>query len=481
MIDILVIISKYLFVLYIGFFLLCGFLISLSKENMIKFRQSRGLSNQRICIVLFHITASIILICSQIETSLEKTAGYCAAGLVLIIVAQSMLSKLHPKGSHLLNNSIIFLMDIGLVMLYRLNQELAIKQIIWNTIGLVILAVLPFTLHKLPRLDKYRRIYIILSFVLLALTLVLGFTTMGAKNWIIIGPISIQPSEFIKVLFVFYLASALANKPSFKELIAPVVCSGIIVLALVAQNDLGSALIFYMTFLIMVFISTESYLYFIAGLGAISVASVIAYNIFSHIQVRVEAWLNPWKDVAGDGYQIAQSLFAICTWGVMGIGFTKGYAKSIPVVERDFIFAAICEEFGVIFAAGVILLFVLIFLESARGALHNTNRFLSLLCAGFTGLFAFQTFLIIGGVIKFIPLTGVTLPFVSYGGTSIVISYAIMSFMQWIIIRNSHTSDTGHDNHTVKQHNTRTVRQHRNDGHHHDTHTKKQHKRRVRE
>lgn len=439
MIDICIIISKYLFVLYIGLFLLSGFLISLSKENMIQFREIRGLSNQRICIVLFHITASIILIASQLEYTFEKTTGYCVAGLVLILVASTVLQKLYPKGSQLLNNCIIFLMDIGLVMLYRLNQDLAVKQIIWNTIGLVILAVLPIILGRLPRLDKYRRIYILGSFVLLAATLVFGFTTKGAKNWISLGPISIQPSEFIKVLFVFYLASALEKKPIFKELIVPAVCSGIIVLALVAQTDLGSALIFYMTFIIMVFIATENYLYFFGGLGAMAFASVIAYNLFSHIQVRVEAWLNPWADVQGNGYQIAQSLFAICTWGITGIGLTKGYATSIPVVERDFIFAAICEEFGVIFAAGVILLFVLIFLEGARGTLHNNNRFLSLLCAGFTALFAFQSFLIIGGVIKLIPLTGVTLPFVSYGGTSIVISYAIMAFMQWIIIRNSNS------------------------------------------
>ncbi|MGN1318617.1 MAG: FtsW/RodA/SpoVE family cell cycle protein [Lachnospirales bacterium] len=442
MVEIFIIISKFLFILYIALFLLNGFLCNLSEEGIISFNKRRGISNQRICIVLFHITASVILISSQIQYELTKTAGFCVAALVLIIAFGSIFRKLYPKGSHILTNSIIFLMDIGLVMLYRLNQDLAMKQIIWNSIGLVALIILPSVLHALPRLDKFRRVYIIISFVLLALTLILGQVTDGAKNWIIIGPISIQPSEIIKVLFVFYLASAFSKKPVFKELIAPVVCSGIIVLALVAQTDLGSGLIFYMTFLVMLFIATESYLYFVLGLGAISAASVVAYNIFSHIQVRVEAWLNPWADVAGSGYQIAQSLFAICTWGVTGIGLTRGYASSIPVVERDFIFAAICEEFGVIFAAGVILIFVLIFLEGAKGALHNNNRFLSLVCAGFTALFAFQSLLIIGGVIKMIPLTGVTLPFVSYGGTSILISYMIIAFMQWIIIRNNSVEDT---------------------------------------
>ena len=233
------------------------------------------------------------------------------------------------------------------------------------------------------------------------------------------------------------MASSFAKKPKLKELIVPTVLSGIVVLILVGgQNDLGSALIFYMTFIVLLFIATSNYFYLIAGLGFISVASSIAYKLFSHIRVRVEAWQNPWLDVHDKGYQIAQSLFAICTWGITGIGFTRGYATSIPVVERDFIFAAICEEFGVIFAVGLILIFMFILLEGARGAIENNNRFLSLVCAGFTALIAFQSFLIIGGVIKFIPLTGVTLPFVSYGGTSIVISYIIIAFMQWIIMHN---------------------------------------------
>lgn len=450
MVDICIIISKYLFILYIGLFLLNGFLINLKSRNLIRFNIAKGLSTQKMCIILFHITASIILISSQIQYELNRTIGYCVFGLILIVVAEMVMKKLYPKGSQILTNCILFLMDIGLVMLFRLNQDLAMKQIVWNTIGLIAMIVVPSVLHKMPRLDKFKKIYIISAFVLLALTLILGHVSDGAKNWIIIGPISIQPSEFIKVLFVFYLASALAQKPNLKELIVPVVCSGIIVLALVAQTDLGSALIFYMTFLVMIFIATENYLYFFGGIGAISAASVLAYNIFSHIQIRVQAWLNPWEDAADTGYQIAQSLFAICTWGITGIGLTKGYANSIPVVERDFIFAAICEEFGVIFAAGVILLFVLIFLEGARGALHNTNRFLSLLCAGFTALFAFQSLLIIGGVIKMIPLTGVTLPFVSYGGTSILISYTIMAFMQWIIIRNNYVKFDSESEQPVK-------------------------------
>ncbi len=438
MIDLYIIISKYLFILYIAAFVFCGFMINLKRQGMAGFNIASGLSNQRLCIILFHITASVILISASVEYEMQPVILYCVIGFLLIIGGNIFTAKLYPEGSHLLYNCVFFLMDIGLMMLYRLNADIANKQLIWNTIGIVMMLVMPKILSVMPRLDKFKNLYIVLSFVLLIATIVFGSEEYGSKNWLSIGPVGFQPSELIKVLFVLYLASSFANRPAFKKLILPTVLSGAVVLLLVGgQNDLGSALIFYMTFLVVLFIATSNYFYLLSGLAFISVASSIAYKLFSHIRVRVEAWQNPWLDVHNTGYQIAQSLFAICTWGITGIGFTRGYATTIPVVERDFIFAAICEEFGVIFAVGVILIFMLILLEGARGAIENNNRFLSLVCAGFTALIAFQSFLIIGGVIKFIPLTGVTLPFVSYGGTSIVISYIIVAVMQWIIMRNA--------------------------------------------
>lgn len=443
MIDLYIIISKYLFILYIAGFVFCGFMINLKRQNMAGFNIASGLSNQRICIILFHITASVILISAAVEYEMQPVIIYCTIGFLLIIGGNILTARLYPEGSHLLYNCVFFLMDIGLMMLYRLNTDLANKQLIWNAIGIVMMLVMPKILVVMPRLDKFKVFYIIGAFVLLIVTLIFGSSSGGSKNWIEIGPVGFQPSEIIKVFFVFYLASAFAGRPKLRELILPTVLSGLIVLILVGgQKDLGSALIFYMTFLVVLFIATSNYFYLLGGLAFISVASVASYKLFSHIRIRVEAWQNPWLDVQDTGYQIAQSLFAICTWGVTGIGFTRGYANVIPVVERDFIFAAICEEFGVIFAVGLILIFMLILLEGARGAIENNNRFLSLVCAGFTALIAFQSFLIIGGVIKFIPLTGVTLPFVSYGGTSIVMSYIIIAVMQWIIMRNTeYTTD----------------------------------------
>ena len=440
MIEIFILLAKYLFIAYIGVFLIYGLIINLAREDIIEYKIAVGLMKQRLCIILFHVTASIILISVNAEENLNQVVGYCVISLGLLMFGNNLVKRLYPESSHLLYNCIFFLVDIGLIILYRLDSSLAIKQLIWNIAGFVFLTIIPFILQRMPRLDKYKKLYIIVSFVMLIFTLVFGSVSGGSKNWISIGSFGFQPSEIVKLLYVFYLASALSKRPDFHDVIAPTVISGLVVIFLVVQKDLGSALIFVMTYLIVLFIATSNYLYLISGIGAVSLASVIAYKLFSHIQVRVEAWQNSWSDVAGKGYQIAQSLFAICTWGITGIGLTRGYATSIPVVERDFIFAAICEEFGSIFAIGLLAIFILILLEGARGALENRSRFLTLLCAGFTALLAFQTFLIIGGVTKFIPLTGVTLPFISYGGTSIVISYIIIGIIQWIISRNGEYS-----------------------------------------
>ena len=212
--------------------------------------------------------------------------------------------------------------------------------------------------------------------------------------------------------------------------------SFIFIVCLVFQTDLGSALIFFMTYLVILYISTSKI--WLVYLGAIlaSIGSFLGYKLFNHVRVRVQIWLNPWSDISNKGYQIAQSLFAIGTYGAMGSGFNMGMSQTIPVVEKDLIFSAICEEFGVLFAIGLISIFIMIFYRSVRISLNSQNKFLGLLSSGMTSLLCFQTFLIIGGATKFIPLTGVTLPFVSYGGSSIIINFIIIGILQWVSIRN---------------------------------------------
>ena len=203
---------------------------------------------------------------------------------------------------------------------------------------------------------------------------------------------------------------------------------------LVLQKDLGSALIFFMTYMVMLYIATSNEFLFFLGMGAASVAAMGAYKLFSHVQVRVAAWRNPWADIDAGGYQIVSSLFAITTWGLFGSGLTKGMPKSIPVVESDMIFSAICEEFGVIFGAGVIGIFIMLLYRGVRIALDCNRRYYSILAAGVTTLISFQAFVILGGVMKLIPLTGVTLPFVSYGGSSVLVSLMMIGLLQWVCV-----------------------------------------------
>ena len=439
MLQIFILLSRYLFLFYIGFFLLQGFLIALKEEDILpNVHIPFALSNQRVMIILFHITAFIILSFYETDSFINTTTlGIGIITLIFITLGNLITYNIYKGSSHTIWNGIFFLMDIGLVILLRLNPNLAQKQLVWYFIGYVIAMFLPIILALMPRLDYFKHLYIISAITLLISTLLFGVKEGGAVNWIKIHGIMFQPSEIVKLLFVFYLASALSAKPKFNQLIVPTVLSGIIVLCLVFQTDLGSALIFFMTFMVVIYIATSSNIIFISGMGLASLASIIAYRLFSHVRVRVTTWQNPWADISSGGYQITQSLFAIATWGIMGSGLTRGYSKNIPVVERDFIFAAICEEFGVLFAIGLILIFIMIFLGGAKIALQCKSRFLSLLSAGLTALLAFQGFLIIGGVTKFIPLTGVTLPFVSYGGTSIVMSFVTISILQWIACKNS--------------------------------------------
>ena len=187
-----------------------------------------------------------------------------------------------------------------------------------------------------------------------------------------------------------------------------------------------------MTYMVMLYISTSNEILFFAGMGAASAAETLAYHLFSHVRVRVAAWRNPWADIDGGGYQILNSLFVITTWGLLGSGLTKGMPNTVPVVESDFIFAAICEEMGILFGMGIVCLYIMLFFRGILVVIRCQRRYYSLLAAGVITMFAFQAFLIIGGVIKLIPLTGVTLPFVSYGGSSVLVSIMMIGLLQWV-------------------------------------------------
>ena len=399
MFDFLILISRYLFIIYIAVFIFQGLIYVVDERKGDPRRLPKAVSIQRSMIILMHITAySIIIWDREAKTININVAVSGIAALIYIFVSYHLLRKIYKHGCPLIWNCMYFLMDAGLIMLQRLNPTLAGKQLIWMTVSAALIMLIPPMLKILPKLEKFQAFYFCLSLALILMPFILGDEENGSLNWIKIKGIGFQPSEIVKFLFLLYIACVFRKPLDFKKLCIVSGFSAFIVLCLVLQKDLGGALIFFVTYMLLLYITTSNFLLLAAGFGAMALASIIAYNLFGHVRVRVSTWLDPWTDAGNTGYQITQSLFAITTWGFLGSGLTRGMPGKIPVVERDFIFSAICEEMGTLFGVGMV---------------------------------SFQTFLILGGVKKLIPLTGVTLPFVSYGGSSVLVSVALMGLLQW--------------------------------------------------
>jgi peptidoglycan glycosyltransferase len=288
-------------------------------------------------------------------------------------------------------------------------------------------------IQRFKRIRNYGWIYGIIGIVFLVLVLLIGTEKYGATSWLtVFGLFTIQPIEFVKLLFVFCIASLFVEGTGFKRVTLVTVIAGVTILALVLQKDLGGALIFFVTYIFILYAASGKRLYLLAGLAGGSLASWIAYRLFDHVKVRVMAWKSPFEYIDKEGYQIAQSLFAIGTGGWFGMGLYQGLPTTIPVVDSDFIFSSIAEELGGLFAICLILIYINCFLALINVSLKSNDNFYSLLCLGFAVMLGFQVFLSIGGVIKFIPSTGVTLPFISSGGSSIVAMILMFMIVQGI-------------------------------------------------
>lgn len=435
MFDLIIMLSRYLFSGFIIFFLWQSVVYVTYEQGGDIGNPFSAISRQRRILVLMHIVAFLILSYQPNMFLFNlKTLLVGLGGLIFLLIGMYAADRFYYEGCPLIWTGMFFLLDVSLIMLERITPSLAVRQLVWMAFGVIIMLFIPLVLRLIPRFEVFEWVYIILGYGLILSTLLFGKQKFGSVNWLQIGSLTFQPSEIVKFLYIFYLASVFRKKVGLRELFITGGLSGGIVLLLVMQKDLGGALIFFMTYMVMLYIATSNEFLFFAGMSAASVAAILAYKLFSHVRVRVSAWKNPWADIESGGYQIVNSLFAITTWGLFGSGLTKGMPRSIPVVESDFIFAAICEEFGTIFGMGIICIFIMIFFRGIRIALDCERRYYSLLAAGIISMFAFQSFLIIGGVIKLIPLTGVTLPFVSYGGSSVLVSIMMLGLVQWICV-----------------------------------------------
>jgi cell division protein FtsW (lipid II flippase) len=351
---------------------------------------------------------------------------------VLIGYAHIVVNKFFSHGDKFIVSIASILPVIGIAVIYRLDPSTAIRQVLWFIIGISAYMALVIILPDLKRFASLKYVYMVLTLVFMAMATFIGKELYGAKNWVDLGFVSFQPSEFGKIFFVFYLASSLKNYTDLKSLVEP----GVVVIAslgfMILQKDLGSAMIFSFIAISMLYVATSRLKYLFGALGAGALGAVASWAIFSHIQKRVMIWRDPWSYAANESYQIVQGLYAISSGGLFGSGLYQGFPGYIPVNKSDYIFAVIVEELGVVFALGIMVLYFILFFRSIRAALSATSPFTTLLAVGFSVMIAMQVIVIIGGVYNMIPLTGITLPLVSYGGTSMLTVFFCLGIVQKI-------------------------------------------------
>ena len=438
--------SKYVITLLIALYTSESFAVFRKKQES----DRNGIyTRQNILMFGLHFSCFIV-IC--FETGDITYLFFYAFQQIVLYATVILFRMLYPKTNRLLVNNMCMLLTVGFVILTRLSLGKAIRQFIIVMISLVIALVIPFFVSRFRFLKEWKWIYAAAGIVALGIVLVLGQTTYGSKLSYTIAGLTFQPSEFVKIIFVFFVASALYKAAGFFEVFTTAVIAAAHVIILVCSKDLGSALIFFVVYVLMVVVASRNWLYLLAGVSGGSVAAYLAYRVFPHIQVRVQAFKDPWSVIDSTGYQITQSLFAITSGGWFGLGLFKGTPESIPFVEADFIFSAIAEELGLLFALCVILICVSSFVMFMNISMNLKDKFYQLTAFGLGVTYIFQVFLTIGGGCKFIPLTGVTLPFISYGGSSVLTTLIMFSITEGLsMIQEEEAEEEKHRRKRIRQ------------------------------
>ncbi len=398
-----------------------------------------------ICLVGF---STLIFVQEATSPPLIYGAYYAGTLFGLYLAVRVLL----PNSDVLILPIVTMLTGVGLVMIFRLTYDvegvegLAITQAVWILVGSAALFLTVLFFRDYERLFGYKYLFAFLAMVLICLTFTpLGYEVNGARLWVALGPVSFQPSEFARIALIIFFAGYLAEVrdllaatsrtfmgiqfPNLKYF-GPVALVWAASLALlVFEKDLGSSLLFFVVPLLMLYAATGRVAYVLAGFLMFAVGSTIAYFVFGHVRVRVVAWLDPWRDPDGMGFQILQSIFNVADGGLTGTGLGAGFAQTIPEVQTDFIFSAIASELGLLGASALLLTFLVFVYRGIKIAMVARDAASKLLAFGLTAMFAIQTITIVGGVIRAIPLTGVTLPFVSYGGSSVVGNFIIAGLL----------------------------------------------------
>lgn len=381
---------------------------------------------------------------------------FAVLGIVLISYAVILFGSF---GDEYLFLVVSMIFTVGIMFLLRINVEVAQNQIMYFYIGMAGFFAVYVIYRKQTFCHKPKFIvgYIAFSVLLFMATLLLGTSSGGAKNWLNLGGIGIQPSEIIKIFFILalaglYTAPYVENERRrgllFRWMASYRIRQFIIMIIaymflgfLVLQREWGSAVLYFLIYFTMQYVFGNSKLIFALNILGAGAGGFLGIKTMSHIQERISIWLDPFADQQGLGYQIVQSLYAMASGGFTGTGLGVGHPSFVPLVKNDFIFVAICEELGMIGAIGVIMLFFLLMYRGVKISLRATNAFNKAVALGIAAMFGYQTFIIIGGVTKFIPMTGITLPFVSAGGSSLAACFVALGILQAISGKESENTD----------------------------------------
>ncbi|WP_164995866.1 FtsW/RodA/SpoVE family cell cycle protein [Miniphocaeibacter massiliensis] len=379
------------------------------------------------------LTISLVLVSSGKNFTTKSLLAFIIY-MAVVNFSNRIISKITTGDNYLmLIASMLF--SIGIIMIYRINSGEGIKQIIWYMGGTVLFYIVYYILKSFRGWENLTVLYAAGCFAMFAITILFGTYKNGANNWIRIGGFSFQLSEISKILFVFFTASFQVNtkflsKFKYRNYVYMIV-SYILIGMFFIQKDLGSAVIFYAIYIISLFVFNYDKKIIIANILLAMIGAIIAYFMFEHIQTRVTIWLDPWGDPGRKGYQIIQSLFAIAAGDFFGTGLRLGRPDLIPIATSDFIFPAIVEEMGIFTGMGIIMLFMILVYRGFKIAMEQQNYFFKFVAMGISILFATQAIVMIGGVLKLIPMTGITIPFLSYGGSSMISSFICLGILQY--------------------------------------------------
>lgn len=420
--------SKYIIAALAILYTLCSFLSLWEKaeKNTVLYAVQN--------ILMFLMQALMFLVLVLVSGDMKYVFFYVFVQ-VFLLAAVFMVSIIYDNANTLILNNMCMLLGTGLCIISRISFDKAVRQYIIVLASLAISLFIPWLLFQVRFLKKLTWVYGAVGILLLSAVLLLSEATYGSEISFTLWNVTFQPSEFVKILFVFFLAGALWEKVSLERVALTAALAGIHVVILVLSKDLGSALIFFVGYVFVVFAATKNYLYLLAGAVGGSCAAWGAYQLFAHVRDRVITWQDPWTYIDNEGFSITQSLFAIGSGSWFGMGLLQGNPTAIPFVEKDFIFSSLSEELGVVFGICVILITLACFLAMMKMAMQIKDRFYQLVVYGIGIMYIFQIFLTIGGGIKLIPLTGVTLPFISYGGSSVMTTMFMFFIIQGIYIR----------------------------------------------